>query len=178
MLGHLGHGHDARHGEPVLGLDFLLRGGDAALADLHTVEGDDQTLDLDVGGIHELGVRLIDGLARRGHVLDHHHAVAILELVAQHAALIGAVILDLLAVGAVTDLLAIQLVHSDGSDHRQRDALVRWAEHDVEIQAEVIVNRAGIVLAQAHELLARHVSAGIHEERGLAAALEGEVAEL
>ncbi len=44
------------------------------------------------------------------------------------------------------------------------------------------MNGAGIILAQAHELLARHIGAGVHEERGLAgglaAALEGEVAEL
>ena len=57
-------------------------------------------------------------------MVDHDDAVAILELVAEHAALVRAVVLDLLAVGAVANLLAVEVVKRDRRDHRKRDALV------------------------------------------------------
>lgn len=65
----------------------------------------------------------------------------------------------------------------DGGHDGQRNALVGRAEHDVEIEAEVVMNGLGVVLAQALELLARYVGTCIHEERRLAAAFQGELAE-
>ncbi len=54
-LDDLGHGNDARDGETVLGLDLLLSGGHATLADLHAVERHDEALDFDVGAALTLG---------------------------------------------------------------------------------------------------------------------------
>ena len=87
-----------------------------------------------------------------------------MQLAAQQVARVGAVVLDLFAVGAVARLLAVQLLQPDDRDHRQRDALVRGPEHHVEIEPEVIVDGARVVQAQAVQLLARHIGARVHEE--------------
>ena len=84
-----------------------------------------------------LGYVFVDRLARRRDVLDHHHAVAVFKLVAKHAALVCAVVLDLFAVGTVLDLLAIELVQGDGRDDRQRNALVCGTEDDVEVEPKL-----------------------------------------
>ena len=101
-----------------------------------------------------------------------------MQVGAQQVALVGTVVLDLLAVAAVAHFLAVELLQRDGGDHGQRDALVGRAEHHVEVQAEVIMDGLGVVLAQTMQLLSRDVRAGVHEERGLAAALQREAAEL
>ena len=84
-------------------------------------------------------------------------------------------VLDLLAVGAVARLLAVELVQGDRRDHRKRDALVRGPEDHVEVEAEVVVDRAGVVLSEAVKLLAGHIGAGVHEEGGLSPAFQGEL---
>ena len=177
-LDDLGHGNDARDGETVLGLDLLLCGGHAALADLHAVEGHDQTLDFDVGSSLNLGIGLVDGLAAGGDILDHDHAVAVLGLIAQQVALVGAVVFGLLAVAAVLDLLAVQLVVGNCGHDGQRNTLVGRSKQHIKVVAKVIVDGLGVILAQLLELIARHVSTGVHKERGLTAALERKAAEL
>jgi hypothetical protein len=176
-LDDLGHGNDARDGKTVLGLDLLLRGGHAALADLHAIEGYDEALDLDIGSSLDLGIGLVDGLAAGGDVLDHDHAVAVLGLIAQQVALVGAVVLGLLAVAAVLDLLAVQLVVGNGGHDGQGNALVGRPKQHVKVVAKVIVDGLGVILAQLLELVARHISAGVHKERRLTAALERKAAE-
>ena len=176
-FGHFRHAYDAGYGEAVLRLDFLLRGGYAALSDLHAVKRYDKALDLDVCSARHNGIGFVDRLARRGHVFDHDHTVAVVEGRAQQVAGVGAVVFSLFAVAAVAHLFAIELLQRDGGHDGQRNALVGRTEHDVEIEAEVVMNGLGVVLAQALELLARHVGACIHEERRLAAAFQGELAE-
>ena len=177
-LSHLGHGHDGRHRETVLLLHFLLRRHDAPLAHLHAVERHDQALDVHIGRTLQDGVRLVDGFPGGRHVLHHDHAIAVMQLGTQQVARIRAVILDLFAVGAVPHLLTVQLGDAHRGDHRQRNALVRRTEHHVEVQPEVVVDGARIEEAEAVQLVARHVGARVHEEGGLAAALQGELAEL
>ncbi len=105
-LDDLGHAHDRRNGERwYLLLDLLLGGGDATLANLHAVEAHDDDRGFYVGRGGDLGVGLVDGLARGGDVLDHHDAVAVVQLGASRIALVGTVVLGLLAVGAVADIL-------------------------------------------------------------------------
>ena len=60
-------------------------------------------------------------------------------------------------------------------DGEYADGLV---EASWDFEPRGIVDGAGIVFAESAQLLARHISARIHEERGLAAALERELAEL
>jgi flavin-dependent dehydrogenase len=58
------------------------------------------------------------------------------------------------------------------------NALVGRPKEHVEVQAKVVVDGAGVELSQALELRARDVGAGVHEERRLPTALEGELAKL
>ena len=51
-------------------------------------------------------------------------------------------------------------------------------EDDVEVQAEGVVDGLCVVEAKFMQLVACDVGAGVHEERGLAPALERELAEL
>ena len=81
-------------------------------------------LDLDIGSSLDLGIGLVDGLAAGGNVLDHDHTVAVLGLITQQVALIGTVVLGLLAVAAVLDLLAVQLVVGNCGHDGQRNTLV------------------------------------------------------
>ena len=69
-------------------------------------------------------------------------------------------------------------MEGDGGDHGQGDALVGGPEEDVKVRAKVVVDGAGVELAELLELVAGDVGAGVHEERGLAAALERELAKL
>ena len=87
-------------------------------------------------------------------------------------------VLGLLAVAAVLDLLAVQLVVGNCGHDGQRNTLVGRPKQDVKVVAKVIVDGLGVILAQLLELIARHVSAGVHKERGLTAALERKAAEL
>ena len=66
----------------------------------------------------------------------------------------------------------------NGGHDCQRNTLVGRPEQHVKVVAKVIVDGLGVILAQLLELIARHVGAGVHEERGLAAALERELAKL
>mgnify|MGYP006970646172 CR=1 FL=1 len=90
-LDDLGHADDGCHGEAVLLLHLFLGGDHAALADLHAVQADDQALDLHVGSALEDRIRLVDGLAGGGDVLDHDDAVAVVQVGAQQVALVGTV---------------------------------------------------------------------------------------
>ena len=87
-------------------------------------------------------------------------------------------VLGLLAVTAVLDLLAVQLVVGNRGHDGQGNALVGRPKQHVKVVAKVIVDGLGVILAQLLELIARHVSAGIHKERGLTATLERKAAEL
>ena len=87
-------------------------------------------------------------------------------------------VLGLLAVAAVLDLLAVQLVVGNCGHDGQRNTLVGRSKQHIKVVAKVIVDGLGVILAQLLELIARHVSAGVHKERGLTAALERKAAEL
>ena len=101
-----------------------------------------------------------------------------MKLGTQQVAGIGAVVLHFLAVAAVLNFLAVKLLQSNGGNDGQRNALVGRAEYHIEIQAEVVMNSASVVFAQALQLTTRNVGAGIHEEGRFAPALKREFAEL
>ena len=172
------HVDDSGSGEAVQVGYFVECALLAALTNFHAVERHHEALDLNVGGSHQDGMRLLDGLARGGDVLDDDDAVAVAQLGAQQVAGVGAVILGFLTVGAVTNLLTIELGNAHSRDDGQRDALVSRAEDYVEIKTEAVVDGLSVVQTQTMKLIARDVCAGVHEEGGLAAALEREVAEL
>lgn len=87
-------------------------------------------------------------------------------------------VLGLLAVAAVLDLLAVQLVVGNCGHDGQRNTLVGRSKQYIKVVAKVIVDGLGVILAQLLELITRHISAGVHKERGLTAALERKAAEL
>ncbi len=172
------HRDNRSHGEPVLGLNLLLCGSNAALANLHAIQAHNEALNLDVSRSGDLGVSLVDRLARSGYILNHNHAVAVLGLIAQKIALIGAVILGLLAVAAVLDFAAVQLVVCNGGNHSQWNTLVGRSKKHVKVVAKVIVNGLRIVLTQALELAACYIGTSIHKERRLTATLKRELTKL
>ena len=55
-LGNFSHAYDGSYREAILFLDFLLRSLHAALANFHTVQGDNQTLNLNISGTLQNGV--------------------------------------------------------------------------------------------------------------------------
>ena len=178
VLGNLGHVDDGGSREAVELADLVKRALFAALANFHAVEGDHQALNLNIGCSHEDGMRLLDGLAGSGNVLNDEHAVTVAKVGTQEVAGVSAVVLGFLAVGAVANLLAIKFADAHGGDDGQRNSFVGGAEDDVEVKAEVIVDCLRVVQAEAMKLIAGDVCAGIHEEGGLAAALQGEITEL
>ena len=101
-----------------------------------------------------------------------------MKLSAQQVAGIGAVVLHFLAVAAVLNFLAVQLLQGNGGNNSQRNALVCGTEYRIEIQAKVVMNGASVVLTQALQLTTRNIGASIHEKGGFAPALKREFAEL
>ena len=163
--------------EEIVTRDFLLNTHPSGIINIVDASNIERNLYLTMQ-LMELGIGLVDGLAAGGNVLDHDHTVAVLGLITQQVALIGTVVLGLLTVAAVLNLLAVQLVVGNGGHDSQRNTLVGRPKQDVKVVAKVIVDGLGVILAQLLELIARHVSAGVHKERGLAAALERKAAEL
>ena len=80
-------------------------------------------------------------------------------------------VLDLLAVCAVADISAVEPTDGHDRSHCQGNALVGGSEENVEIQAVVVMDGAGIVLAQLDQLGAGLIGACVHKEGRLSSAL-------
>src|SRR5690606_15082407 len=84
----------------------------------------------------------------------------------------------LLAVEGDRHVDAVQALQGDGGRHRQRDALVGGAEEVVEAgPRELARDGTGVELAEARQLRAGAIGAGVDEVGRPAPALGGEVAE-
>ena len=80
------------------------------------------------------------------------------------------------SVGAVLNLLAIELIDAHCSDNRKGDALVSRTKDYVKIQAKVVVNGASVIKAQLVELLASDIGSCVHKERRFATTLKRKIA--
>ena len=87
-------------------------------------------------------------------------------------------ILYFLTIGTVTDILAVKLADGHRRRNGQRNAFVCGSEQHVKIQSVVVMNRLCIIFAQSAQLCAGHISARIHEKRGLTSALQRKIAKL
>lgn len=171
---------DNRAGGEAIGLADGLEGrlGIVGGGPLHPVKADDFADDLHLCLRRDEGVGLFNGLTRSSHVLDDDDLVPVVQGAAEKHALVCPVVLRFLAVGAVADFFSVQLAVGFRGADRKRDALIGGTEEDIRLIPEVVVDGAGVKLAELPELTARHVAARIHEERGLPAALEGKRTEL
>ena len=80
------------------------------------------------------------------------------------------------SVGAVLNLLAIELIDAHCSDNGKGNALVSRAKDYVKIQAKVVMNSASIIKTQLVELLTSDIGTCIHEERRFATTLKRKIA--
>ena len=143
---HFFHAHDGGGGEAVQ-LTDLLKGALFSLSSLAAVQGNDQPLDLHIRLCPDNGEGFFDGLSGGGHILNDHYPVTVLQLASQKDSRVS-VVLDLLAVGAVTDVLAVQLADGHGGGHRKGDSLIGGPEEDVEVQPVIVMNRLRVIFAQ------------------------------
>ena len=136
MLNHIGHGYNRTRLKSIFLFDLRECAHLAAQAFFHAVKGNHQAFDLYLCLLHQDWERFFNRFAGGGNVLNDDNSVAILELAAQENAYI-AVILHFLAVGAVTDLLAVKRAVGDGRGHAQGNALVGRAEQHIEIVPKI-----------------------------------------
>ena len=142
------HSDERMHLDAELLANFHDRGLARGRADLAAVDRNEH-----IGHLHiRAAFQHRHGFADRGacgnYVLNDNDTVPVLRLVANDAAAL-AVVLCLLAVeekGLINPVIAGKRAGNRG---RQRDALVRRAEHRVEIAADRLLDERRVKLAQA-----------------------------
>ncbi len=160
----LAYVRDREHGESEFALHVLHGGQVGVLRLLHAVDGQDESDDVDVGLLLELGNDFAHRRARGHHIVDEEHVHAVLEWFADHRAAV-AVVLLLLAVERVADGHTVVEFERDRRGDGERDAFVRGAEDRVDADRHLFVVDLGLDLLRVERAECRDLPAVVERAR-------------
>ena len=144
MFYHFRHRYDSRCLKSVFFFNLSQRAL-LSLSPLHTVYGNDQARDGYVSLCLDDRQRLLNRGSGSRHVFNDYNLVSIGNGTSKKDSFV-AMVLDLFPVGALLDILVIELADRHRRRHRQRNPLIGRPKQHVKVKAELAFYRFGIVL--------------------------------